>query len=121
MQCRNEHLPGYYNLDTLSDEQKSIKTSVYVVNLFNSDENFWKVGVSTNAHKRTSSYKYSGYEVGLVEIFDNLTLQNALTCESSVLRTNSQFTPSKHFPGHTECVVENPVSQIREFVKGITT
>ena len=93
----------------LASEGRYLEGELYVLNLFNDDENFFKVGITRDLNNRIQGFtSFYDYEVLLKA---NIGLILAYQTEQNLLRTLSKFhyKPKSRFQGHTECLSVNPI------------
>lgn len=104
---------------------KNEKATFYILQCFNENEKFYKIGITKNTvkvryNKSEIPYKYKVMseikeEAGI--IYD---------IEKHILRTytHNKYKPSIYFPGHSECIsneinIEEITKNIKEFLKNI--
>jgi len=96
-------------------EKKDIPATLYL--LYNKDENFFKVGITTK-QTITERIKYMSYKF---EIIDSMTdtMYNVALAEQEILKNCQKYKPKRRFGGWSECLM-NKVD-LREYLspKGV--
>lgn len=107
--CSSLH-KGYYSIKTADRNKKEYlkrKATLYLLNIFNNEENFYKIGITTtNLMTRFSglSKKYSYKQVERVET----NLYDAIYLENKILNlSKNKYKPKNYFYGETECFSKN--------------
>lgn len=86
------------------EERSSIKDGfLYKLKLYNSQELFYKVGITTNPDLRLKVSKFSPYEMEVIEIKKFYTIEEAYQAERVSLSNTERYTPIHKFDGYTEC------------------
>lgn len=92
----------------ISNEQADkIPCTLYLVNISDNVENFYKIGISSNIKDRFRQIKHL-YKVKIIFEF-NTNLQDAITLETMIIKKykDIRYTPLKLFDGQTECFSNN--------------
>lgn len=86
----------------------------YVIRVFNDDEQFLKVGTTSESVSRRYSGKLNGYKYELVFLRES---QNAKCCEikSEICEKFKRYIPSIEFAGMQECYNTEDLKKIKEF------
>ena len=94
----------------LASEDRYLEGQLYVINLFNDAENFYKIGITRNLKNRYIGITALPYEYEVLLEAD-IGLILAYQTEQKVLRDYSkfQYKPKIRFQGHTECLSVNPI------------
>ena len=115
--CGRDKLKGRYQTSVYKNRNKlhvDTKNSLfYIVNIYNEEENFFKVGVTTQKiSKRFSSlntiYNYS------ILYKENLLLTDSIDKEREILKNalKYKYIPKNKFGGYTECLSINPIKYL---------
>lgn len=99
------------------ESSKNIKCILYVIELYNDKERFWKIGISSSYKirkreiERESGYKVKDIYVLTWNVFDCFGL------EQHLLRKYNKYKhkPLNSFRGQTECFYINPHENFKEF------
>ena len=115
-QAPNEHLKalygcpscyGLYNSFKISDYSDMCKngSNLYVVELMDCNERFYKIGISKNIEKRFAKYKRDGFAIGKNLIYFHKDAGLIFSMEDDLLAWFYEFKylPKKKFKGYTEC------------------
>lgn len=126
-QTPNEHLQSTYGCQSCYSIYNSFKvedydkicpdgSNLYIVNLFNDEDRFYKVGISKNIERRFKQYTKDGYSIGENIIFFNNDAGLISSLEDDILRNNgiNKYTPKKKFKGWTECFSYIDIDDITE-------
>ena len=131
LQSPNTHVEGYggcpicakimssYRKDLTNGEiesSKNINCFLYVLEFSTKNEQFWKIGISSNFHKRKNDlskqreYNISEVYVSKGNVFDCINL------EQNIIQKYKEFKhkPIHYFQGHTECFSVNPIENFEE-------
>lgn len=122
--CSEENHFNYNMKDSLKDENKHKPLDFYIINLFNNNESFIKVGISKEVKKRHTNIKTkSGYNVKPFLIFPCNVLE-ATIIERNILKNckeNYNYLPLVKFPGYKECLTlqskEDILSKLKEVIE----
>ena len=99
------------------EEAKQLKCLLYVIEIKNSSERFWKIGITSNYIERMKAIvKNNDYVIKDVSVliwnkYDCVCLEQYILKKYSPLR----YVPENHFKGHTECFSVNPYITFKEF------
>ena len=118
--CGNETNTLGETLFNIKKQRKYLPGVLYVLELFDDDEHFFKIGITSNSVKvryKTASLMPYDFEVlleadiGLIEAFEQ---------EQFIIReySNTKYIPKKTFKGMTECFNINPIAEderLKEF------
>jgi hypothetical protein len=96
---------GFFNISRAKknkDKWINIDCSVYVINLYDEKENFYKIGITTQKLKRR--FRQIPYNYNVLNVIET-NLYNAVLIESEMHDRNTSFSydPKKDFAGKTEC------------------
>jgi predicted GIY-YIG superfamily endonuclease len=85
-----------------------MKYFVYIAQLRNKKELFYKIGLTSRFSARRYFYRREGYIVDLIWSSNKLSLYDAFLLETSLQENNkkNKYIPSKKFSGYTECFRE---------------
>lgn len=102
--CSYEKHNGYYNVNRAlknKDEYKQIKTSVYIVRLYNKDEDFYKIGIARDLNARMKAFVYNCEVIDIIKtnLYDAIFLEHELHLKNR----KNKYEPKIKFGGHTEC------------------
>lgn len=104
--CSNESLlGGYYKEEAERNKLKWLDKSakVYTIRCWNSDEEFYKIGVTTTDIKTRFKKSYMPYEYEVVDIIET-NLYDATYLERKMHEeAGSKYMPKLYFKGYTEC------------------
>lgn len=101
-----------YNITVANRNKEEFKNKdaiLYLVKVYNKEENFYKVGITTRTLKKrllevSKNYKYN------VEKLIYTNLYDAIYLETKILNSNiEKYNPKIKFGGHTECFLERPI------------
>lgn len=95
-------------------EYKSIKVSVYIVEVYNNNEKFYKIGITKiPIRRRFDGIPYEYKEIQIIKT----NLLNAIFIENSLLNKLKlyRYRPKIEFGGHTECF--NNINKIKNTIK----
>ncbi|MFZ1786733.1 MAG: Lin1244/Lin1753 domain-containing protein [Saprospiraceae bacterium] len=87
----------------------------YVIEIFNQNENFIKVGITSSSVSRRYSGKLNGYSYNLIYQID-LDVEKSLLIESEIVSNFKNYTPLNVFAGSLECIESNEYELITDFV-----
>ena len=117
-QAPNEHLKSKHGCGICARQLNSFKLEdynnmcdsgsyIYVVNLYNGCESFFKIGITKNVEKRFKDFKSSGYNVGenIIKFFDDAGYIFLLEKDLHNYYHTQTYKPKIHFKGKTECFV----------------
>lgn len=126
-QTPNEHLQSKYGCNECYKTYNSFKmedyvsicpngSSLYIVQLKNAEESFYKVGISKDIDKRFSRFKRYGYEIGDNIIFFNEDAGLVFCIEDDLLLNNkcNKYIPKTKFEGWTECFTYIDVDEVSQ-------
>lgn len=132
-QTPNEHLQSMhacpsclsvYNSFRLEDyaEMCPDGSYLYVVNLFNDVESFYKIGISKEPEKRFKQFKCSGYSIGHNVLLFNKDSGIIFGIEDILLEYHSdwKYKPLIDFKGKTECFSFIKISYVYEVFYTLT-
>ena len=102
--------PNYYSKEIANKNKKLFinrKAVVYVIKMYNKEENFYKVGITVNTTKRFNEIQKS-YNYKVIKLIPT-NLYDAIYIEDKVLKSEDEkYTPKIKFGGHTECFKYQP-------------
>jgi len=110
----NDHLNGYgcpkcgqigiYNETRFMKypRLKNKQGQVYLMRLYSNDENFYKVGITTDIDHRIHTMSHH-YTVEL-ECCKHTNMYSAFTIEQELVDKYPRYSPKHKFSGHTECI-----------------
>ena len=132
-QTPNEHLQSthacpscyaVYNSFKLEDYEKLCPNGshLYVVNLYNKEERFYKLGISKDPNKRFKQYKKEGFNIGENIILFNKDAGLIFCLEDDLLNLygSEKYIPLNKFKGHTECFYYIDIEEVQEMFYTIT-
>jgi hypothetical protein len=82
-------------------EKKDIPAILYL--LYNSDEKFYKIGITTKKTVEDRIKYMSRYTFEIIDFVSD-TMYNVAIAEQQILKDNKHYNPKKRFGGHTECL-----------------
>lgn len=96
-------------------EKKDTPATLYL--LYNKDENFFKVGITTK-QTITERIKYMGYKFDIVDSITD-TMYNVALAEQKILKSCLRYKPKRRFGGWSECLMSKV--NLREYLcpKGV--
>jgi hypothetical protein len=118
-QCAGGHLEGYgcrkcgdlkhgdyrpWFVKTYFDrfpEKKDLPATLYL--LYNKDEDFYKVGITTKDNVKDRIKYISHYTFEIVDTVSN-TMYNIAIAEQEILANAEKYKPKKRFGGYSECI-----------------
>jgi hypothetical protein len=92
--------------------------SLYLVELYNAEERFLKIGVTTTSiNRRFKGFKYKLKKIKNVKS----DVRDVFKMETKILRRfkKSQYVPSQRFAGSTECFDPSIKEEVLEYIKKI--
>jgi hypothetical protein len=95
---------------------KTVPHNLYILNIKNETESFWKVGIAAVTKYRTTQIeKDTGYKAELIKNIE-MSLYDSVKLEQTIHQKYKQFKhkPEIHFNGHTECYRVNPLDHFPE-------
>lgn len=97
----------YAYLNSIDKDISKIPCSFYIINIYDDNEDFYKVGISSNIKNRFGEIK-ALYKINILHIFET-NLLNAVNVENKILKDfkNFKYKPNKYFEGRTECLNKN--------------
>lgn len=100
-QIRGIYTEHYFNIHP---NRKNINGSFYVVNLFNQNESFIKIGITTRTAERRLINENKVYNFNIILEID-MKIYDAFKLEQSLLNSfnNFKYDPVYSFGGRTEC------------------
>ena len=115
-QTPNEHLQAKYGCNVcathltihrMEDYATMCESGayIYIVNLYNKQESFFKIGITKNIEKRFKVFKSDGYEVGenLIKFFHDAGFIFLLEKDLHNYYYSEKYVPKTNFGGKTEC------------------
>ncbi len=109
--CSKCTLLGRYNSNTfLNEESRNIRGWIYLIHLFDGNESFYKIGITTNIQRRlTRMSNYYDYKL----IFSlQHSLYRAFQLEQQIILKYPSYAPTEIFAGYTECLNLTPSNVI---------
>lgn len=100
----------YYN-PTNAEKNKetwsSIPSSVYILKMYNTDETFYKIGITSQDvtrrfRKHDFEYSYEVLSQTFMSLYEAVLLEHAL----HTINKHNKYTPLKQFKGYTECFAQ---------------
>lgn len=107
--CGNENRaknqPGFYSFDKAINGVFSYDGILYVIEMFNDNEKFIKIGITKNEHNRMLELKRSGYMVKILYISDCKSINNQIILEHTLKKQFKKYSyiPKNEFKGRYEC------------------
>lgn len=104
-----------YTGSTDKDASK-ITCNLYIVNVYNQEESFYKIGISKNLNNRFNSRKID-YKFKLI-YQKEMSLIDAINLEQLILKRLKEYKyfPKQNFGGKTECLNTESLKLIQELV-----
>lgn len=102
--CAHEHsVTNVKAVEKYTEEVQSMPYFVYLLELFNENEKFYKIGITNNINNRTSQIS-SAYFVKVLDYIE-CSLIDAVKHEEylGILNNPNSYIPLIKFAGHTEC------------------
>ncbi len=106
--CNN--IGGYdYNRLTTDPDLVGVDGYLYLIEMYNENEKFYKIGIARNIKSRLSGItsQYSHRVISTIK----LTLLNAFILEQNIIMVHTTYSPSTLFAGHTECLMLSDVER----------
>lgn len=103
--CARQLHRGKWNSSKLPKELRCLPSSLYYMKIYNSEEVFYKIGISNDVNRRKNRLiQDSGYEVKILEEL-NGTLFDCMEMEEQLHKEFEKYSylPAIQFPGYTEC------------------
>lgn len=111
-ECSKLKQIGLYNNKNLYNKNGFI----YLVNLYDDQESFYKIGISKN-HPRKRLYDISRfYKISIIFQRDG-PLDKLFDIEQHILNSFEKYIPNKKFGGHTECLTVLNTANIKQFLE----
>jgi len=82
-------------------EKKDLPATLYL--LYNKDEDFYKVGITTKDNVKDRIKYISHYTFEIVDTVSN-TMYNIAIAEQEILANAEKYKPKKRFGGYSECI-----------------
>jgi len=82
-------------------EKRNIPATLYL--LYNKEENFYKVGITTKGNIEERIKYMSHYKFNIVD-YGNDTMYNVAVAEQKILKSAEKYKPKKRFGGYSECI-----------------
>ena len=101
----------YYSINNLKEDWKDIPCIVYIIKLYNKDESFYKVGVTTKSLKTrfqkgsTSCYKWEVIQKESNSLYECIIKEHKILEEMKKYK----YLPRNYFGGYNECLSINPL------------
>jgi len=99
------------NYRTLWDEELNIPGILYLLKVYNDDEVFYKIGITTKTiRKRCRGHVIGGYSYDIINtVYD--TIHKCFLMEQDIIKNNigDKYTPKEKFEGWTECFINEPI------------
>jgi len=95
----------------------SIETggNLYLIELWDKNERFFKIGITVHRYCRFYEIMKSGYSVRIIYMLFRLDYLTALKAESYLQSIFESYTPLKCFGGHTECFSGIDIDEYKKF------
>lgn len=96
-----------------------ISCHIYILNIYNQDENFYKIGISTNILNRFNEIN-SLYKKTILYSYES-NLLFSVSLEQKILKDlkNNIYLPKRRFGGHKECLNINPLPYLLDCIKNV--
>jgi len=105
---------------TSDKEQGSAPGLLYILKMWNDQEEFLKVGITSNWKRRRRGYNSSPYSYEMIKSWELTNLATALV-EDAVLYTKKRngmhYTPTKGFDGRYECVKKESFEELVSLIE----
>lgn len=88
---------------------------LYFIEIYNEEESFIKVGITSNSVSRRYSGKLNGYSYKLIWQID-LEVEKSLEIETKITNLFKKYEPKINFPGSLECIDNKEYDEIVDFV-----
>ncbi len=97
------YLSGIGKLDEIINDQKKMKTKLYLIKMTSIDEEFYKVGITSQEFKKR--FRKADYYSCEVISFREMTIIEARNEELKFLEMfkSYKYSPKEYFQGYTEC------------------
>jgi len=115
---RNKRLSIFHSWMRMTKKYKKKKAILYLVELYDSEEKFLKVGITTTSVSKR--FKGIDYKLRKLKAITS-DVVTVFKLESKVLRTfrKSSYKPKKRFVGYTECFDVSKKLEILSYIKRI--
>lgn len=112
--CKSCNLVGTYNNTYFQKKDNMVKSGkLYIVKLFNTEENFYKIGITTKSIQKRFE-KDKGYAFSIIRSIDG-NLYTLFKIEQSILKQfiyRHRYTPKISLGGSRECFSEEMLNQV---------
>ena len=99
------------NFRTLWDTELNILGILYLLKVYNDNEVFYKIGITTKTvRKRYQGYAIGGYSYDIIKTIDD-TIHKCFLMEQDIIKNNigDRYIPKEKFEGWTECFINEPI------------
>lgn len=99
------------NYATLWNQDLNVKGILYLLKITGSNEEFYKIGVTTKSvYSRYGGNISQYYDYEILQVIEN-TINQSFILEQKVIKenTNISYVPKQKFEGWTECFYEKPI------------
>lgn len=93
--------------------------NVYLIELFDDNERFYKIGISVHKYCRFYEIMKHGYSCNIVYMVLGIDYIKALGVERRMQEMFASYVPKKRFGGYTECFKGINVELYKETIKNI--
>lgn len=77
--------------------------NLYLIELWNNNERFFKIGTTVHKYYRFYEIMKHGYRVNIVYMLIGLDFNDAINAERRLQSIFESYTPKQKFGGYTEC------------------
>jgi hypothetical protein len=77
--------------------------NIYLIELYNNNERFFKIGITVHRYCRFYEIMKSGYQVNILYMAMGYDYSEALTLESNLQSMFTPYRPTIKFGGYREC------------------
>jgi len=93
--------------------------NVYLIQLYNDQESFYKIGISVHKYCRFYEIMKHGYKVKILFMAMKLDYLKALDIERTMQSLYEEYHPKTKFGGYTECFGHIDVNDFKNRITGI--
>jgi hypothetical protein len=93
---------------------KAVNCIFYLIKIYNENESFLKVGITTESISRRYSGKLPNYEYEVLISHDD-SVEKCLRIENEIIDRFAKYTPLNKFAGSLECLNINGLEDIKDF------
>lgn len=95
------------------------KENIYLIKLYNDQEQFYKIGTTVHRFCRFYQIMKAGYNADIIYMVLGVDFTEALNAENTLQQLFKPYTPLKKFGGHRECFSHIDVDQYKKYLHGL--